>query len=214
MSVWFHFGNFVFWYLTIFFVTLVAWFFLRCVSSFCLAKCKQRLHNIFVTYSTKTKYKNENEKNTRVTKELKPSQHLQLKEAPRITEPQTNKKIYQLNKATQGKKKVSLTVHVRFLSINLQYLIFTFGFFTRMRKIVKSAASVFLHLSPWGESCYFTPIFCAKILPTNYVSPRLPFVMFILQKILTNFAHYYGKIQLLAINHLWKACFMLYAICT
>ena len=72
----------------------------------------------------------------------------------------------------------------------------------------------FLHLSPWGESCYFTPIFSAKILPTNYVSPRLPFVMFILQKILTNFAHYYGKIQLLAINHLWKACFMLYAICT
>ena len=88
------------------------------------------------------------------------------------------------------------------------------GFFTHMRKSVKSAASVFLHLSPWGESCYFTPIFCAKILPTNYVSPRLPFVMFILQKILTNFAHYYGKIQLLAINHLWKACFMLYAICT
>ena len=117
-----------------------------------------------------------------------------------------------LNKATQDKKKVSLTVHVRFLSINLQYLIFAFGVFTRMRKSVKSAACVFLHLSPWGESCYFTPIFSAKILPTNYVSPRLPFVMFILQKILTNFAHYYGKIQLLAINHLWKACFMLYAI--
>ena len=46
-------------------------------------------------------------------------------------------------KASQGKKKVSLTVHVRFLSINLQYLIFTFGGFTRMRKSVKSAACVF-----------------------------------------------------------------------
>ena len=50
-----------------------------------------------------------------------------------------------LNKATQDKKKVSLTVHVRFLSINLQYLIFTFGVFTRMRKSVKSAACVFFY---------------------------------------------------------------------
>ena len=65
--------------------------------------------------------------------------------APRITEPQTNKKNPNpyLNKATQGKKKVSLTVHVRFLSINLQYLIFTFEVFTHMRKSVKSAACFF-----------------------------------------------------------------------
>ena len=132
-------------------------------------------------------------------------------EAPRITEPKTNKKTLPL----KAKKKVSLTVHVRFLSINLQYLIFTFwGFYSYEKKCKVCCMCFFLHLSPWGESCYFTPIFSAKILPTNYVSPRLPFVMFILQKILTNFAHYYGKIQLLAINHLWKACFMLYAICT
>ena len=105
-------------------------------------------------------------------------------------------------------------MHVRLLSINLQVLDIYFRGFYPYEKKCNVCCMFFLHLSPWGESCYFTPIFSAKILPTNYVSPRLPFVMFILQKILTNFAHYYGKIQLLAINHLWKACFMLYAICT
>ena len=35
-----------------------------------------------------------------------------------------------------------------FMNVPLQYLIFTFGVFTRMRKSVKSAACVFLHLSP------------------------------------------------------------------
>ena len=90
-----------------------------------------------------------------------------------------------------------------------------FGVFTRMRKSVKSAACVFFYTCHHEVKVVILhPFFSAKILPTNYVSPRLPFVMFILQKILTNFAHYYGKIQLLAINHLWKACFMLYAICT
>ena len=52
-------------------------------------------------------------------------------EAPRITEPKTNKKTLPL----KAKKKVSLTVHVRFLSINLQYLIFTFwGFYPYEKK--------------------------------------------------------------------------------
>ena len=66
-----------------------------------------------------------------------------------------------LNKATQDKKKVSLTVHVRFLSINLQYLIFTFGGFTRMRKSVKSAACVFFTpVTMRWKLLFYTHFFC------------------------------------------------------
>ena len=106
-------------------------------------------------------------------------------------------------------------MHVRFLSINLQYLIFTFGVFTRMRKSVKSAACFFYTCHHEVKVVILHPFFlqrfCQQIMYHLVCPLSCSFCKKYWQILHTS---YYGKIQLLAINHLWKACFMLYAICT